>query len=188
MRTTCPINVIATFAVAIVAAGCQPEGGARDMEQARSESTTRTADAGAVKRASEKRSKPPEQLVGRWDLASSGEGDGLQFFTANEELGINFFCERTSTRLLVTIRRFHDEAHHVPVEIAGNGHSAKLRVKPDASREGVSAEAPLPANLSVILSAGVTLTYGGQKAIVKAPDTALVQRFVKACADVTSAN
>ncbi|HZX80166.1 MAG TPA: hypothetical protein VFE72_04325, partial [Lysobacter sp.] len=87
-------------------------------------------------------------------------------------------------RLRVNVPGFAAVASEERMSFGQGGEVMALVADPsgDATRGGVTAQTPVPADLHGLLSGGVTATYGAQvSGPHPAPPAALVSRFVAAC-------
>lgn len=126
--------------------------------------------------------------AGKWELVSSGEGDGLFFGASEGEPGaVHMFCA-AGGGLLVNVNAFRPVGSEERMTLGSGGTTVALVADPagDANRGGVSGEAPVPANLAAILGgqAGVAVAYGAQTVGPLPPVPAQTARaFAAGCAD-----
>ncbi|QNM81820.1 hypothetical protein H8M03_07045 [Sphingomonas sabuli] len=126
--------------------------------------------------------------AGKWDMVSSGEGDGLFFGVVEGEAATaHLFCPADGG-LLVNVNAFRPVGSEERMTIGSGGTAVTLVADPagDANRGGVSGTGPVPAELAAILTAprGVSVNYGSQDVGPLPPvpaDTA--RNFVTGCTD-----
>lgn len=125
---------------------------------------------------------------GRWDMTSSGEGDGLFFGVTEGEPGrVHIFCAADGG-MLVNVNAFRPIGSEERMSFGSGGEVVTLVADPagDGLRGGVSGEGPVPAALLGILtgSEGVAVNYGAQDIGPLPPVPAETARaFVTGCTD-----
>ncbi len=126
--------------------------------------------------------------AGRWEMTSSGEGDGLFFGATEGEPGrVHIFCP-TGSGMLVNVNAFRPIGSEERMSFGSGGEVVTLVADPagDGLRGGVSGEGPVPAALLAILtgSEGVAVNYGAQDVGPLPPVPAETARaFVTGCTD-----
>lgn len=134
---------------------------------------------------------PPPSAAGRWDMVSSGEGDGLFFGAVEGEPGkVHLFCPNgaSGAGLLVNVNAFTPVGSEERMSFGSGGTVVTLVADSsgDAQRGGVSGTGPVPAELRAILtgSEGVAVNYGSQNAgPFPAVPAELAEAFVGGCGD-----
>ena len=105
---------------------------------------------------------------GRWDLVSSGEGDGLHFMGDAGETQALIFCAAGDSTILVNVRAFDPVASEERMTFGAGGEVVTLVASPTGAplRGGVSGAGPVPAALPSILARpeGIGVNYGYQNA------------------------
>ncbi|MFW2348875.1 hypothetical protein [Qipengyuania sp.] len=125
---------------------------------------------------------------GRWDMTSSGEGDGLFFGVTEGEPGrVHIFCP-AGGGMLVNVNAFRPIGSEERMSFGSGGEVVTLVADPagDGLRGGVSGEGPVPDALLAILtgSEGVAVNYGAQDIGPLPPVAADTARaFVTGCTD-----
>jgi hypothetical protein len=125
---------------------------------------------------------------GRWEMTSSGEGDGLFFGVTEGEPGrVHVFCP-AGGGMLVNINAFRPIGSEERMSFGSGGEVVTLVADPagDGLRGGVSGEGPVPAALLAILTGkeGVAVNYGAQDIGPLPPVAAETARaFVTGCSD-----
>lgn len=135
---------------------------------------------------------PPPSAAGRWDMVSSGEGDGLFFGAAEGEPGkVHLFCPNgaaTGAGLVVNVNAFTPVGSEERMSLGSGGTVVTLVADSsgDAQRGGVSGTGPVPAELRAILTggAGVAVNYGNQNVgPLPAVPAEMAVAFVGGCGD-----
>ncbi|MBX7500803.1 hypothetical protein K3181_05055 [Qipengyuania sp. YG27] len=125
---------------------------------------------------------------GRWDMTSSGEGDGLFFGVTEGEPGrVHIFCP-AGGGMLVNVNAFRPIGSEERMSFGSGGEVVTLVANPagDRLRGGVSGEGPVPAALLTMLTGkqGVAVNYGAQDIGPLPPVPAETARvFVTGCSD-----
>ncbi|ANY21255.1 hypothetical protein A6F68_02765 [Tsuneonella dongtanensis] len=129
--------------------------------------------------------------AGTWEMASSGEGDGLFFgVTEGEPARIHLFCP-SGGALLVNGNSFRPIGSEERMSFGSGATVVTLVADPagDPDRGGVSGEwtsgGPVPANLGAILTGaeGVSVSYGAQAIALPPVPAATAELFVTGCTD-----
>jgi hypothetical protein len=130
----------------------------------------------------------PSFPAGKWEMVSSGEGDGL-FFGAfeGEAAAVHMFCA-SDGGLLVNVQAFRPGRTGDRMRVGSGNVAAILEVDPagDANRGGVSGEGAVPPLLDAILAApdGITVSYGSQRTGPFPPvPTETARAFATGCTD-----
>ncbi|WP_370031444.1 hypothetical protein [Qipengyuania mesophila] len=125
---------------------------------------------------------------GRWEMTSSGEGDGLFFGVTEGEPGrVHIFCP-AGGGMLVNVNAFRPIGSEERMSFGSGGEVVTLVADPagDGLRGGVSGEGPVPPSLLANLtgSEGVGVNYGAQDIGPLPPIPAETARaFITGCTD-----
>lgn len=177
-----PATLLATLALAACGAPTPEEGEAVTLDPpAVTPSPTPAASA-----------PTPAPVPGKWDMVSSGEGDGLFFGVAEGEPGkVHLFCPNgvaADAGLVVNVNAFKPVGSEERMSFGSGGTVVTLVADPsgDAQRGGVSGTGPVPGELRAILTggAGVAVNYGAQNVgPLPAVPVDLAEAFVGGCRD-----
>lgn len=123
-----------------------------------------------------------------WDIASSGEGDGLYIQSRDGQRQLLLFCPARSNVLIVNVPSFRPIASEERMSLGSGGTVVALVADPrgDSDRGGVSGRGPIPAELEAILkgNAGVSVNYGAQNhGPHPAPPADMAANFLVGCRD-----
>lgn len=129
---------------------------------------------------------PPAAEPSHWDMQSSGEGTALVVDDNAGQTALRLFCPAGTGKLLLNVPGFDPIDSEERLSF-GQGSEAEALVADssgDSARGGVSAEGPVPGNLSALLAGRVSASYGAQVSGPHgAPPADLVTAFVEACSD-----
>lgn len=173
-------------ALAFLAAACsrQSEAPAPSPDAA----ATATPSASATPLASTSAAATPGFPAGKWEMVSSGEGDGLFFGVVEGEPGrMHLFCENGGG-LLVNVNAFRPIGSEERLSLGSGDTVVALVADPagDANRGGVTGTGAVPAELAAILAgaAGLSASYGAQSTgpLPPVPDD-VTRAFVRGCTD-----
>lgn len=178
------------FASALVLAACgpEPEPSAPDTAARATDPFADPSGDGEATRAMPRTDAGMTFPSGRWDMVSSGEGDGLFFgVTEGEPATVHLFCP-SDGGLLVNVNAFRPIGSEERMTLGSGATVVTLVADPsgDTMRGGVSGERPVPAELSAILTGanGVSVNYGAQNVGPLPPVSAAIARdFVTGCND-----
>ena len=126
---------------------------------------------------------------GKWQMVSSGEGDGLSFEVGEGDPGkVHLFCASGKDNLLVNVSTFQPVGSEERMTIGSGGEVVTLVADPagDDLRGGVSGQGPVPEALRTMLtgSQGLGVNYGAQDFGPLPPDPAsMASDFARGCTD-----
>lgn len=127
--------------------------------------------------------------VGKWEMVSSGEGDGLFFAVTEGEPGkVHIFCPTGDEGILINVNAFSPVGSEERLSFGSGAEVIALVADPegDAMRGGVSGKGDVPANLLSLLTGGdgVVVGYGSQRVgpLPPVPD-ATARAFAGNCRD-----
>lgn len=175
--------------VMLLLAACSPEA----AEQASADEPTLPSGAHSATPTSQPAPMPRTDAgktfpSGRWEMTSSGEGDGLFFGVTEGEPGrVHIFCP-AGGGLLVNVNAFRPIGSEERMSFGSGGEVVTLVADPagDGLRGGVSGEGPVPAALLAMLtgSEGVAVNYEAQDIGPLPPVPADTARaFITGCTD-----
>lgn len=121
-----------------------------------------------------------------WRLSSEGAGASLRF-SGSEGQQLSLWCDGPTLR--INAAGFDPVGSEERLSFGQGGEVMALVADPrgDQVRGGVSASAPVPANLSALLNGPVSASYGAQRVgPLPAPPPSLARAFVAACRRVNS--
>ncbi|HEX2794595.1 MAG TPA: hypothetical protein VHN58_09225 [Croceicoccus sp.] len=134
----------------------------------------------------------PAPIAGKWDMVSSGEGDGLFFAVVEgERAKVHLFCPNGAAAgeaLLVNVNAFKPVGSEERMSLGSGDTVLTLVADPsgDAQRGGVSGIGAFPSELRAILTggAGVVVNYGNQNVgPFPAVPSEMANAFVGGCGD-----
>lgn len=123
---------------------------------------------------------------GRWEIASSGEGDGLYFSQDGDARLVTLFCPADQKILIVNIPSFRPIGSEERLSVGARGVVTALvaNTEGDRLRGGLSGQGAVPPELKTILSSGTSVSYADQVlGPLKAVPSELVRTFVAGCSD-----
>ncbi len=133
-------------------------------------------------------SEPVAAEPAQWNLLSSGGGAALVIDDDAGKTVLRLFCAAGSGKLVVNVPGFDPIASEERLSFGQGGEAEALVADSsgDSARGGVTAEGPVPVNLSALLSGRVSASYGAQvSGPHPAPPQDLVTAFAGACSDGT---
>ena len=157
MRHALPLYGLAVLGMTL--SGCSP------TEQADEAQGTRES-AAAVAPAPDETTSRTSFPEGTWEMASSGEGDGLFFGAEEGKAGaMHLFCPADGG-FLVNVNSFRPIGSEERMTLGSGAKVFALVADPagDTMRGGVSGQGPVPAELLAVLTGtdGVAASYGAQ--------------------------
>jgi len=131
-------------------------------------------------------SEPVAAEPARWDIQASGEGAALVVDDDAGKTVLRLFCAAGNSKLVVNVPGFDPIASEERLSFGQGGEVEALVADSsgDSARGGVTAEGPVPENLSALLSGRVSASYGAQvSGPHPAPPEVLVTAFASACSN-----